>query len=52
MSPPRSDLPGGLDFGRRVFLQHTAAAGGALVLALALPGGEGPTPRNKRAVVS
>src|ERR1700733_1212561 len=35
------DLPEGLDFGRRVFLQQTAAAGGALVLALALPGGGG-----------
>jgi len=41
MSAVRPDLPGGLDFGRRVFLQHTAAAGGALVLALALPGGGG-----------
>src|ERR1700733_3289104 len=41
MSAVRPDLPGGLDFGRRVFLQQTAAAGGALVLALALPGGGG-----------
>jgi isoquinoline 1-oxidoreductase subunit beta len=35
------DLPEGLNFGRRVFLQQTAAVGGGLVLALALPGGGG-----------
>jgi isoquinoline 1-oxidoreductase beta subunit len=33
--------PEGLNFGRRVFLQQTAAVGGGLVLALALPGREG-----------
>ena len=35
------DLPEGLNVGRRVFLQQTAAVGGGLVLALALPGGGG-----------
>jgi isoquinoline 1-oxidoreductase beta subunit len=35
------DLPEGLNFGRRVFLQQTAAVGGGLVLALTLPGRAG-----------
>jgi isoquinoline 1-oxidoreductase beta subunit len=41
MSAGRPDLPGGLNFGRRVFLQQTAAVGGGLVLAFVLPGGGG-----------
>jgi isoquinoline 1-oxidoreductase beta subunit len=40
MSAAGPDLPG-LNVGRRVFLQQTAAVGGGLVLALALPGGGG-----------
>jgi isoquinoline 1-oxidoreductase beta subunit len=40
MSATGPDLPG-LNFGRRVFLQQTAAVGGGLVFALALPGGGG-----------
>ena len=41
MSAPRPDLPGSLNVGRRFFLQQTAAVGGGLVLALALPVGGG-----------
>ena len=41
MSAPRPDLPQASNFGRRVFLQQTAAAAGGLVLAFALPGGGG-----------
>jgi isoquinoline 1-oxidoreductase subunit beta len=37
MSSRGSDLPRGVDFERRVFLQRTALVGGGLVLALALP---------------
>src|ERR1700733_8299234 len=47
MSAVRPDLPGGLNFGRRIFLQQTAAAGGGLVLALALPGGGGSNASEK-----
>jgi isoquinoline 1-oxidoreductase subunit beta len=39
MSAPRPGFPGSLNFGRRVFLQQTAAVGGSLVLGFALPGG-------------
>ena len=41
MSALRPDLPGDSNFGRRAFLQQTAAAAGGLVLAFALPGGGG-----------
>src|SRR5258708_3930216 len=41
MSALRPDLPQALNFGRRIFLQQTAAAAGGLVLAFALPGGGG-----------
>src|SRR3984957_4857460 len=41
MSLLRPDLPGGLNLGRRVFLQQTAVVGGGLVLALVLPGAGG-----------
>lgn len=41
MSALRPDLPGDLNFGRRLFLQQTAAAAGGLVIAFALPGGGG-----------
>src|SRR5882757_4822276 len=41
MSALRPDPPQTLNFGRRIFLQQTAAAAGGLVLAFALPGGGG-----------
>ncbi|MDB6011387.1 MAG: aldehyde oxidase [Gammaproteobacteria bacterium] len=41
MSALRPDPPQTLNFGRRLFLQQTAAAAGGLVLAFALPGGGG-----------
>jgi isoquinoline 1-oxidoreductase subunit beta len=41
MSVPGPELPGSLNQGRRDFLQQTAAVGGGLVLALALPGAGG-----------